>query len=305
MDARSRAQARVARTVDTTMGTQPEAPITPTTPVRTNTQDVPPRPCRATQTYSLYHLLFPGEPCFLDFDSQKYKPIGEPKEIHCIGRIAILNSKGEVVLEFYAACPRVGGVKKCRLRAEFSVEWEDLLYQNGAVYARKVESWVAEIVKDRPVVMGGGKHDLTAFFFEKKIWATIWASSTSIDTQVAFSDYQKDGTLGMSTLALLILGETIQTVEHSPVEDADAMRRVWYSRFSYDRDAEQAKLDAQRVRETTTARPNAQAFTKPSTNPYTKTNMRPNTSKTNGRNMQKVGNLTGSAKAKARRQKAA
>ncbi|KAK4953712.1 auxilin-like clathrin-binding protein required for normal clathrin function [Elasticomyces elasticus] len=219
--------------------TQVTAPISLDPKPEPKKKDVLPRPCRATQTWPLFHLLFEGEPCFLDIEFQKYRPLGAPKEIHRIGRIAILNSKGQVVLDVYAAYPRVEGVAKCRLLPEYGVEWEDLLYHNGAVKAIKVEQWVKRVVQDRPVVMHGGKQDLTSFFFETSIWAT----SRIIDTQVVFSDQQpKDGTPSLKTLAATIINRPIQKVFHSPVEEADAMRQVLLTRMPYDRDAELAKV---------------------------------------------------------------
>ncbi|KAK4890537.1 hypothetical protein LTR27_010818 [Elasticomyces elasticus] len=225
----------------TPTATQVTTPISLDPNPESKKKEVPPRPCRTTQTWPLFHLLFEGEPCFLDIEFQKYRPQGSPKEIHRIGRIAILNSKGQVVLDVYAAYPRVEGVAKCRLLPEYGVEREDLLYQNGAVKAFKVEQWVKRIVQDRPVVMHGGKQDLTSFFFE----ANIWATSRIIDTQVVFSDQQpKDGTPSLKTLAKKIINRPIQKVFHSPVEDADAMRQILLTRMPYDRDAELAKVMA-------------------------------------------------------------
>ncbi|KAK5694780.1 hypothetical protein LTR97_009370 [Elasticomyces elasticus] len=251
---RSEAKARVARLVavpdhaklfgtaaTAPTATQVTAPISLIPNPEPKKKNVLPRPCRATQTWPLFHLLFEGEPCFFDIEFQKYRPLGAPKEIHRIGRIAILNSKGQVVLDVYAAYPRVEGVAKCRLLPEYGVEWEDLLYQIGAVKAIKVEQWVKRIVQARPVVMHGGKQDLTSFFFETNIWAT----SRIIDTQVVFSDQQpSDGTPSLKTLAKTIINRPIQRVFHSPVEDADAMRQILLTRMPYDRDAELAKVMA-------------------------------------------------------------
>ncbi|KAK5689241.1 hypothetical protein LTR17_026407 [Elasticomyces elasticus] len=189
--------------------------------------------CRATQTTARFDLLIDGEPCFIDIEFQGYKRDDRIKYGHRIGRICILNSKGDVVLDVYAIYPREAGQFKKKPNAEFGVTKEDLLYENGGVAAHRVERWVAEIVKNRIVIMHGGQGDLAAFYYEQNIWAT----STIVDTQVQFSDYQDDKTPGLKTLAYHILNQVIQESEHSPVEDAEAMRKIWFTRNSYDRDA--------------------------------------------------------------------
>lgn len=199
------------------------------------------RASRATQPWPLYKLLLPGEPCFIDIEFQKYHVEGAPKQSHRIGRIAALNSKGDVALDVYAIYPREEGVKKCYQPARFGVTTKDLLFKNGGVAARKVERWVANLVKDRTVVIHGGKHDLTSFYFKKD----VWANSTIHDTQHIYSHMQHDGTPGLGTLAYKLLGRQIQVDQHSPYEDVEAMREMYLMKYPYDRDAELATLRAQ------------------------------------------------------------
>ena len=92
--------------------------------------------CRATQLYPLFHRLFPGELCFLDIKFQQYRRDGELKQRHRIGRVAIVNSKGQVILDVYAAYPREPDVQKCWQPACFGVITKDLLFENGAVPRR-------------------------------------------------------------------------------------------------------------------------------------------------------------------------
>ncbi|KAK4544280.1 hypothetical protein LTR36_004490 [Oleoguttula mirabilis] len=195
--------------------------------------------CRATQRTPRFYLLINGEPCYLDIEFQKYKIAGEAKERQRIGRIAILNSKGEVVLDVYAFYPREQGVEKRWQPACFGVVTQDLLYRNGAVAAAEVEAWVAQIVKGRTVVVHGGKHDMSAFYYEKE---AIWATSTVVDTQSLY------GQVALPTLADAYLGMSIQAGGfHSPVEDADATRELHLRLHPYDRDAEVARIEAERA----------------------------------------------------------
>ncbi|KAK5113449.1 hypothetical protein LTR85_010877 [Meristemomyces frigidus] len=193
--------------------------------------------CRATQITPLLNRLLPGEPVFLDIEFQKYRIAGEEKERHRIGRIATLNSVGQAALDVYAVYPKEDGIQKRWQPARFGVITKDLLFENGAQPADKVERWVAEIVKDRTVVMHGGTHDRTAFFYEKD----IFASSTIVDTQNLY------GQVKLLVLASRHLGKAIQEDDHSPVEDADATRELYLRLRPYDRAAELAEVQAERA----------------------------------------------------------
>lgn len=191
--------------------------------------------CRATQTTVRKDHLVAGEPVALDIEFQQYKRDSAKKHAHRIGRIAIVNTKGELVLDVYAAYPREDGVRKVYPPKRFLVESEDLLFENGAVAAHKVERWVKDIVKDRTIILHGGKHDLTAFRIEKD----VFASSTIIDTQKLYASHQPaDGTPGLRTLTASLLKQMIQDDVHSPVEDAWATMQLWLLRNAYDRDAQ-------------------------------------------------------------------
>lgn len=61
-----------------------------------------------------------------------------------------MDSKGETVLDVYAAYPRIDGVEKRVGPKRFLVSFQDLKYENGAVPAHKVEKWVRHILKGAP-----------------------------------------------------------------------------------------------------------------------------------------------------------
>ncbi|KAK3679716.1 hypothetical protein LTR78_000092 [Recurvomyces mirabilis] len=195
-------------------------------------------PSRATQTYPLYSLLLPGEPCFVDIEFQNYLVDGRGPQKHRVGRIAILNTRGDVVLDAYAVYNNEDNVKKCfgpiYWQEMFGVTKRDLIVGNGAIWASNVERWAANIFKDRIVVMHGGKHDRSAFYLTPNFFDT----STIVDTQKLYYYEQSNGTPGLKTLAARILGRG----------------------HPYDRAAAQAKLDAEKA---TDARKAARSLKKP------------------------------------------
>ena len=77
--------------------------------------------CRATQLTPAWNLLIPGEPVSLDIEFQNFKHISWDKWRHRVGRVAIVNSKGETVLDVYAAYPKEDGVNKLMPPPEFGV----------------------------------------------------------------------------------------------------------------------------------------------------------------------------------------
>lgn len=189
--------------------------------------------CRATQLFPDWRLLHPGEPVSLDIEFQNFKGKTDLKWRERLGRVAISNSIGEAVLDVYAAYPKHPDVKKNVPPREYGVEWHDLRFENGAVPAHKVERWVKQILNGRTVIVHGGKHDLTAFQIEKD----VFANSKVVDTQNLYRDLQNDGTPSLQTAAYQILGESIQELEHSPVEDARATMKLYLLKHPYDRDA--------------------------------------------------------------------
>lgn len=247
--------------------------------------------CRATQLTPRFKLLIDGEPVFLNIEFQKYKYNGEQRFGLRVGRIAILNSVGDTVLDVYAFNPREAGIEKRRQPVEFGVITEDLLIVNGAKPAATVEAWVARIVKNRIVVMHGSTNDLKAFYYQQDIWAT----STVVDTQHLY------GQINLPKLAKDYLGKTVQGGIHSPVEDADATRLLYLRLRPYDRAAELAKIEAERAVAPETPSPKQTIGTTTTTETTTTTNTQPQ----NPKKTQASGNLNGSAKRRNRKKAAA
>lgn len=186
------------------------------------------RPCRATQTSPRFDLLLPSEPCAIDAEFQRYRKVDGESESKCYtrpGRLSIVNTRGDVILDVYVRYGYVETERKVITHYDkrFLVERDDFLLRNGAVEAEIVEPWVQQIVANRIVVLHGGQQDLEMF----KIVEDMWASSKTVDTQNLYSYLQRDGTPGLKTCAREIFGASIQEVEHSPVEDAAMTMRLY------------------------------------------------------------------------------
>lgn len=67
---------------------------------------------RATQPEPKLDILLPGEPVALDIEFQEYFIAGGAKWAHRIGRAAVVNTKGETILDVYAAYPANEDIKK-------------------------------------------------------------------------------------------------------------------------------------------------------------------------------------------------
>ena len=204
------------------------------------------RPCRTTQTKPRFDLLLLGEPCAIDAEFQRFRVVDdEGNESKCInrrGRLSIVNTRGDVVLDVYCRYEYVEHERKVisRRDAAFLVERDDFLKCNGAVEAGIVEPWVQQIVADRTLILHGGKQDLDMF----QIVDNMWAKSTVDDTQRLYSSLQRDGTPGLRTCATEIFGTTIQEAEHSSVEDAAMTMRLYQNKVPFDRQATQRNYDA-------------------------------------------------------------
>lgn len=188
--------------------------------------DEPDYVCRATQTSPRFDLLLPGEPVSVDIEFQNFRRQGG-KGNHRCGRVALVNTRNEVILDVYAVYPREEGVRKFFPPKKFIVDKQDLLYENGAVPAQQVEAWVKEIVKRRKVIMHGGKNDSTAFQYE----TDVWAESDIIDTQREYWYLQDDGTPGLQTCAKIVLQKSVQETDHLATEDAQTAMALFLHKY--------------------------------------------------------------------------
>lgn len=183
--------------------------------------------CRATVLEPRFELLRPGEPVFFDAEHAKYTKAGGTQR-HRLGRPAVLNSAGQVVLDVYCYYNNEDDVVKACPPKEFNVWWPDLKSENGAKPAQKVETWLKDIFDGRTVVVHGGRNDLTAFYIEPK----PFENSDIVDTQDLFAGlrYGSDDHPGLEACAKLVLGVE-QFDHHNPVADAEITRLLYLRKF--------------------------------------------------------------------------
>lgn len=184
--------------------------------------------------------LVPGEPVAFDDEHQTVLRKGALKWKERLGWVAVVNTKGESVLDVFAAYDHEDKARKEYPPERFGVGMEDLLFDNGAVRAKVVEKWLAEIFEDRPVVMHDKSGDMKLFEHE-----TPFVRATVQDTQ----DMYLSGSgqrQGLAKVAREILHREVQVGDkHTPTEDAATTMDLYLLKHPYDRVAEKAKLEAQ------------------------------------------------------------
>nr|OQO21715.1 hypothetical protein B0A51_12869 [Rachicladosporium sp. CCFEE 5018] len=199
--------------------------------------------CRATQIFPRPDLFLPGEPASVDVEDQEMVFDDGSKNQHRIGRIAITNTIGQSGLDTYAAYGNEDGVRKKMPPERFMVAKSDLLIANGAQPARLVEKWVMELLKDRPVIFHDKTSDIKKFyhFDAAKFFKD---HCTLIDTQELYSGLDGNKQPSLATCARLILGEEIQGMVHSPVEDSQTAMKLYLVDHPYDRATKLAEMKA-------------------------------------------------------------
>ncbi|EGP84937.1 uncharacterized protein MYCGRDRAFT_110384 [Zymoseptoria tritici IPO323] len=194
--------------------------------------------CKAQQVRPRMDRLVPGEPVGFDGEFQIVLREGAVKWKQRLAWVAVVNTKGESILDTFVVYDNEEGAEKRRGLPEFGVGKKDLLFKNGAVHASTVEKWLAEIFKDRPVVMRDQSGDTAAFEYE-----TPFVHATIQDTQLLYSDRGERRSL--KDVASEVLQRTIQVGGvHTPTEDAATTMELYLLKRPYDRAAEKAKLEA-------------------------------------------------------------
>ena len=113
--------------------------ITPKTLISAKDIADAPYTCRATQLVRCMGLSIAGEPVFPDIEFQSYcregdrHPDGRVRWRKRIGRIAIINSVGDVVMDVYAAYPKEADMEKRMDPGRFGVVKTNPLFNYGAV----------------------------------------------------------------------------------------------------------------------------------------------------------------------------
>lgn len=170
--------------------------------------------CRATCTTPRWELLKDDdEPLAIDCEFQEFKPEDAEKWGHRMGRLAVVNTKGEFIYDVYARYPYVQTTNTKMPPPQFGVTREDLWLRNGAKESKEVEKNLRRMFKGRVIVGHGMRLDLLAV---GKVWEE---AHVTVDTQHIY------GKVALGTLVDRHLTESFNL--HDPMEDAKATM-LWY-----------------------------------------------------------------------------
>lgn len=176
--------------------------------------------CRATCTKVKWELLKdPKEPVAIDVEFQEFRGKDAEKWGHRMGRVAVVNSRGQVIYDTYASYDYDADTKTKMPPRCFGVERKDLYIRNGAKQSSEVEGNLKKIFHGRPVIGHGMRLDRTAV-------GQIWAEEHEIhDTQSYY------GQVALGTLAATYLDQDFNF--HDPTEDARATMLLYLRKFPY------------------------------------------------------------------------
>ncbi|KAF7186987.1 RNA exonuclease 4 [Pseudocercospora fuligena] len=197
--------------------------------------------CNAIQTTPRWDLILPNEPLGIDIEFQEYLLDTDIWEGHAnangkrhfrLGRVSVVNTLGQVVLDVYVYYRTEKGIAKFLPPAwlKFNVTWQDLISVNGAQPAEKVERWLKSMFTGRTAVLHGGEHDLHAFWIHPDV--LLNSTTTVVDTQqlYAYQVYNREHP-GLEPTAAVIMGKVIQVNGHSSIEDAQTAMELYLLKF--------------------------------------------------------------------------
>ncbi|KAI6909714.1 hypothetical protein KC318_g4011 [Hortaea werneckii] len=180
-----------------------------------------PKPTRATQTIPRMDLITPVIAVDCEFQEVYLEELGKCR--HRVGRVSIVNYDGRTIYDVFAFYPEEAGKRKklAPWRLGLGVYWEDIKLRNGACLIEEVELNVEAILHRAEIVVGHAVHN------DIKVFSPgVWEGVEVGDTQI-YEPYREWG-IGrqrlpkLSVLAWSVLGWSIQSQEHSSVEDAQA-----------------------------------------------------------------------------------
>lgn len=169
--------------------------------------------CRATCTSVKWELVKdPSEPLAFDIEFQEYKGPDAEKWAHRIGRIAVVNTRGEVVLDTFTQYDFDRNVKTKMPPPQFGVTRKDLWLRNGAKEWWVVEENLYKLFHDRMIIGHWTRLDRIAV--GEAVWGEEHTNGSMFyDTQNSY------GRVKLCTLAADHLpGMTFSF--HDPTDDA-------------------------------------------------------------------------------------
>lgn len=157
-----------------------------------------------------------------------------------LGWVAVVNTKGESIMESHVNYPEESGVSMFVPHPSkgFGVAFPDLKMKNGAIPGVFAEEWIVEIIKNRKVIVHGGSGDRKAFFY---ITEAFDLAEEIIDTQHVHRAVMKLSDLHAREFPG---AAAVQVNGHTPLEDARATMELYLKARPFDRAAEKARLEA-------------------------------------------------------------
>lgn len=191
--------------------------------------------CKATQTTLRLDLLSKdtSEPLAVDIEFQTCKAKDADKWAFRVGRIAVVDTKGNVVYDTFVRYKDEENVA-AKANPMFGVTWQDLKIKNGAKWFEEVKEDLQKIMAGRIIVGHGMKHDIAAL---NSLDADLLKSAAkTVDTQALY------GQINLQTLVCRHLGD-FDFQWHDPTYDAKATMLLYLLRHPYKgRTALQEKL---------------------------------------------------------------
>lgn len=174
--------------------------------------------CRAQQRTPRFDLIRPGGVLAIDCEGIQLPDETSWRKNGC-GRVSIVNENEEVIYDTFVHHGRNVEVKAGPRR--FGVTWKDIQPRFGATHINEVTQAVRKIFdRNAGIVVGHAiKSEMRYLHY------LDWDKYDTRDTQGLF--YEETDSLKLQVLAADILGRSIQTVEHSSVDDARATMALY------------------------------------------------------------------------------
>ena len=162
-----------------------------------------------------------NEPFAVDIEFQEYRPKDAFKWDHRIGRIAIVNTRGQTIYDTYVRYDFDETIQIKMPPARFGVTYQDISIANGAKPIRDVQINLNKIMLHRTIVGHGMRLDVRCLKPELK------GDVVFVDTQNIY------GQVALPKLSVALLDMSIQDDFHSPVEDAIATMLLYLRQQPY------------------------------------------------------------------------
>jgi RNA exonuclease 4 len=173
--------------------------------------------CRAGQRTPRLDLVTPGSPVALDCEGVLL-PQNVGREKCGIGRVSMTNVDGKVVYDSFVHYPDDVEHRPSPQRLCLGVKYKDIMPKNGAQPHAKVLADAKSVFDKSGIIVAHAASNDT-----NMLRGIDFSGYVIRDTQdLWWEPYTGDRSRGLASIASSVLGRSIQTMEHSSVEDARA-----------------------------------------------------------------------------------